>query len=283
MREAITIGEALQSATAILKERHIRTPELDARILLEALTEYSHAQLISNAGETLALEIAEQYFVQIQIRAGGKPVHRIIGSREFFGWEFDLNEATLIPRPDTEILVEESLAQLNRRGGHVRVLEIGTGSGAIAVTLACEMNALEVVATDVSSQVLEQARWNSEKHGVADKISFVEASLFDGLSGMFDAIISNPPYIPSSDIASLDIEVREHDPILALDGGEDGLDFYREIFTNSSSFLKTGGFIALEIGIGQSDAIVEIADRAGFGEISKKADLSGVCRVITAQ
>lgn len=283
MHNAKTIGEALKSAAAILKENSVPTPELDARILLETISGFSHAQLISQSDEVLSLETLETFFAQIEERISGKPVHRILQMREFYGRVFKLNEATLIPRPDTEILVEETLAALKQHDGPLRTLEIGTGSGAIAITLACENPNLEIIATDVSPMALAQARQNALTHGVADKVSFVEADMFDGLSGRFDAIVSNPPYIPSLDIASLQQEVRNYDPMLALDGGEDGLEFYHTILGNSAGFLKPDGFVALEIGIGQSDAISEIARQAGFSEISKKADLSGVCRVIIAR
>ncbi len=282
MREPVTIGEALKSAISHFKANHIDTPELDARLLLEALMNYSHAHIISNADEMVSPEIVEQYFDQVSDRVAGKPVHRILGKREFYGREFGLNEETLIPRPDTEILIEETLAKLKSRSGPQRLLEIGTGSGAIAVTLACELEDLEILATDISAVALEQASHNAVFHNVKDRISFQEADLFASIDIEYDAIISNPPYIPSSDLSGLQEEVREHDPHRALDGGIDGLDFYREIFANAQSFLKSGGFVAVEIGIGQSDAILDLATRNQFTEISKKRDLSGIYRVVSA-
>jgi len=283
MRDGKTVREACVLATTILCDSRIDTPELDARLLLEALLNYSHAQMISSGDEVISDDVWQEYQKQIEQRAAGKPVHRILGKREFYGRDFHLNEATLIPRPDTEILVETVLAEFNGRNGPLRILEIGTGSGAIAVTLASEMDQSEIIATDFAPRALEQAKANALMHGVFERISFFESDLFQNVEGAFDAIVSNPPYIPTSDIRDLANEVREHDPLLALDGGDDGLDFYRQILFTGKKNLKPEGFVALEIGIGQSDAIFEIAAEARFENVTRKTDLSGVYRVVCAK
>ena len=216
----------------------------------------------------------------IEKRESGYPLQYILGEWEFFGLTFEVNESCLCPRPDTEVLVETAIELLPKNG---RFLDLCTGSGCIPVSLCKNRPDAIGIATDLFPETLATAKRNAEKNGVADRIDFLLADLFDieyfenECKGSFDAIISNPPYIPKRDIEDLSVEVK-HEPIAALDGGEDGLDFYRFIVGEYKRFLSPVGVILLEIGYDQGEPIREIAERNGFSCEIKK-DLGGNDRV----
>lgn len=209
-------------------------------------------------------------------RANGESVDNIFGYTEFYGLRFDVNKKVLTPRMETEILVEQVLKFASRK---TKILDIGTGSGAIAVTLA-KMSEAHVTAIDISRQALQVASGNAKKHGV--KVEFIESNLLENLKKRrkFDIIVSNPPYIPTKDIAKLDVNVRECDPKLALDGGEDGLKFYREITNDAKKHLHKNGLLFYEVGKGQSSAVRKIMRENGFKEIKVIKDYNKVDRVI---
>ena len=209
-------------------------------------------------------------------RANGESVDNIFGYTEFYGLQFDVNKKVLTPRMETEILVEQVLKFASRK---TKILDIGTGSGAIAVTLA-KMSEAHVTAIDISRQALQVASGNAKKHGV--KVEFIESNLLENLKKRrkFDIIVSNPPYIPTKDIAKLDVNVRECDPKLALDGGEDGLKFYREITNDAKKHLRKNGLLFYEVGKGQSGAVKKIMKENGFKEIKVIKDYNKIDRVI---
>lgn len=251
------------------------TPEFDAKLLMQHASNYSNVELISKSNELLETEACSRFWAFVDRRLKYEPVHRILGHREFYGRKFLISDETLIPRPDTEILVQTVLDLKPSR-----ILEIGTGSGVIAISLAAEQSNLEIVATDISIKALETAAKNAAELNVIDRIKFVEANVFNGLEGEFDLIVSNPPYIPSEDILELQKEVQFFDPSRALDGGEDGLDFYREIFENANKFLAPDGKICVEVGIGQADDVSSIALECGFCEPVVIKDLNQIDRVV---
>lgn len=275
MPKAEMLSKLLAKAAYQFSKAGFQTPELDAKLLLQHLTKYSSAELISKAHEIINVEKSMEFAAFVERRLAHEPVHRIMGYREFYGREFLLSDETLIPRPDTETLVDEVIKLTP-----AKILEIGTGSGAIAVSLACELVTSSLVATDISKDALDTASKNATSYGVNDRIDFLEADLFQGITGKFDLIVSNPPYIPSAEIKTLQKEVQAFDPIKALDGGEDGSDFYRAIFENAASFLVPKGKVCVEIGIGQEDDVSEIAVANGYTNITVIKDLNQINRVV---
>ena len=277
MPKAEMLSKLLAKAVHEFQKKDIPTPEIDAKLLLQGVTGFSSAEIISRSNEALDVNKSVEFWSHVERRLSHEPVHRILGCREFYGRKFLLSEETLIPRPDTETLVEAVI-----KLAPSRVLEIGTGSGVIAVSLAAELKDVEIVATDISVNALETASRNASLNDVADCIQFVEADMYDGVKGTFDAIVSNPPYIPSDDISGLQQEVRLFDPLLALDGGTDGLDCYRSIFEGAQKRLSTGGKVFVEFGIGQEDDVAAIALEHEFSDVAVIKDLNHVNRVIIA-
>lgn len=275
MSKAEILSRLLTKAAHQFSRAGFQTPELDAKLLLQHLTGYSGAELISKSNDILSAEQTVQFVSLIERRLKHEPVHRIMGYREFYGREFFLSDETLVPRPDTETLVEEVI-----KLKPARVLEIGTGSGAIAVSLAAELQQAEIVATDISKSALETASGNAVHHDVGGRIRFVLADMYKGVSGKFDLIVSNPPYIPSTEIKTLQTEVKAFDPLKALDGGSDGLDFYRVIFEDAEAFLTPNGKVCVEIGLGQEDDVSKIALANGYFNVSVIKDLNQINRVV---
>jgi release factor glutamine methyltransferase len=220
----------------------------------------------------------------VERRIAREPVAYIIGHKEFFSLDFEVNPAVLIPRPETETLVATSLELLRRCDGphHLRALEIGAGSGAIVVTIAVNEPHARLVATDISAGALAVARRNAVRHGVAGRIRFELADLWPrcAYAQLFDLVISNPPYIPSAAVLGLAPEITKHEPRAALDGGPDGLDFYRRIAANVRSHVVAGGSLLVEIGVEQADEVIAIFQTHGADEISTVKDLGGQSRVI---
>jgi release factor glutamine methyltransferase len=237
--------------------------------------------LLLRAGESVAPALAQQVEVLLARRLAGEPVGRIRGEAWFFGRRFLLSPATLEPRADTESVVAAALAALDGRATP-QVLDIGTGTGAIAITLAAERPDARVTATDLAPQALATAAANAAGVGVGDRLHLVATDLAAALCGPFDLVVSNPPYIPSADIPTLDPEVRLHDPHLALDGGPDGLAVYRAILADAPRLLAPGGIVVLELGFGQAPAVATLAAAAGFARAAPdRPDASGIPRAMT--
>ena len=259
----------------------LATPELDAKLLaqhafgLDALSLVARERDPAPAAALAALEKLARR------RLGGEPVARILGEQEFHGLGFALNEATLVPRPETELLVDLGLARLAGRPG-ARLLDLGTGTGCIAITLLHEAPGARGVAVDLSQRALDMARANAERHGVAPRLDLRQGSWFAPIGdAKFDLIVSNPPYIESAAIAGLQREVQDFDPLLALDGGADGLAPYRIIAAEARAHLAPGGLLALEIGCDQGAAVAGLLAAAG-NDIEIKKDLAGLDRVVIA-
>jgi release factor glutamine methyltransferase len=273
------IGPLLQAAVRELSDVGITTARLDARLLLQEAAGLRHEDIIADPSRMISGEAAERFRVWLERRLRHEPVSRILGRREFYGRSFRVTKDTLDPRPDTETLVEAALS-LVPAGQRRNVLDLGTGTGAIIVTLLAERPLLRGVATDVSRDALQVARSNAEELDVSDRLVLKQGSWFDAVEGQFDVIVSNPPYIPDADIAGLGAEVRAHDPMLALTGGADGLDAYRSIASGASAHLVTGGRICVEIGQGQSHDVKRIFAGRGFTCVSEIHDLAGIVRVL---
>lgn len=256
---------------------------LDARLLLQHVAEIDRAGLISREGDLVPTETVARYEAAIARRAAGEPVSRIVGERAFFGLTFKVTSDVLDPRPETEVLVERVLSDLDDRQAPLRFADIGTGSGAIAVALLAHMPQARCVAVDISQAALDVASANARAHGVAGRFEPRQGSFVEGLAGSFDFMVSNPPYIPAGDISGLSREVREHDPLAALDGGADGLDAYRALLASAGGLIGPGGGLYLEIGAGQAGRIGELAVAGGWRVDDVVSDLSGIDRVVVAR
>ena len=273
------VKSLLQWAVEELEKFHIETPRLDAEVLLAHAMRKERLQLYLALEETSDEELESYYRSLIGKRSDHTPVSYLTGHREFMSLDFVVDENVLIPRPETEILVE-TVSKLGKAGD--LVLELGTGSGAIAVSLAKYNPRWHIVATDLSMAALLIARENARRHEVIDRISFVQADLLGAFSAShkFDWVVSNPPYIPERDLAQLSADVREYEPMLALNGGSDGLDVIRRIIAGACTVLKPGGTLAMEMGHGQSQDIQNIVNNTEkYSGCSIVKDYSGIPRV----
>ncbi|MBO5228489.1 MAG: peptide chain release factor N(5)-glutamine methyltransferase [Lachnospiraceae bacterium] len=253
--------------------------ETDAWLLLEKVTGCTRFQYLTYPDTKIEEEAVKEYRAMLAKRAEHIPLQHIIGTQEFMGIEFMVNEHVLIPRQDTEILVEEALKRLKPED---TVLDMCTGSGCIIISLAKNMKLSKAVGVDVSKEALEVSKANAVRNE-AD-VSFIESNLFENIvKEQYDMIVSNPPYIESEVIEGLMPEVREHEPRLALDGGEDGLIFYRRIIDEAREYLKPGGYLIFEIGYNQREAVCELFGEAGYEDIRAVCDLAGLDRVCIAR
>lgn len=273
------IKEILIKYKSILKEKGFETYSLDCEILLMNVTGFNKINIYTNLDYELSDEQFKKFLKYFERRLKNEPIAYIIGKCEFMGIDFLLNEHTLIPRPDTEILVEKVISIINENK-FKSVIDIGTGSGAIAISIAKYCEGIKVFALDINKGALLKAKENSSLNMTLDKISFIESDLFENVYDKFDIIVSNPPYIRTKDILLLDENVKEYEPTLALDGGEDGLIFYQRIIKDANNFLNTGGYLAFEIGHDQSKDVENLMKINGFLNINILKDLSGFDRVI---
>ena len=251
------------------------TPALDARLLLQQVTGLTHEEIAAEPSREVAG--GDRYRRLIARRERHEPVSRILGTREFYGRAFTVKPAVLDPRPETECLVEEAL-RLGRPDA--RILDLGTGSGAIIVTLLGQWPEATGVASDVSAEALAVARENARHFSLANRLRFVEGNWFECVGGEFDLILSNPPYIVHSDLATLASDVRDFDPPMALDGGPDGLSAYRAIAGGARGHLAPGGAILVEIGAGQEADVTAVFRQAGFAPAGERRDLAGHVRCL---
>jgi release factor glutamine methyltransferase len=285
--KAMQMRDALREAVERLGASGVPSPQFAAELLLMHAAECDRARLYAHPESLLSPEQVAQYSALIDRRAAGTPTQYLTGKQEFWGLEFEVKPGVLIPRPETEHVIEVALERLGtaRLSKPLRVADIGTGSGCIAVALAKELSAATLYATDLSGVVLEVARRNAARHGVADRISFVECNLLDGVAepAHFDLIVSNPPYVGTHERESLPREVRDHEPHVALFAGEDGMALYPPLIAQAAARLAPAGLLVLELGILQFEAVGDLLDAArGWTRVSAKQDLAGIVRVISA-
>ncbi len=275
----MTYRECYEWGKLVLGRGGISEAGLDARLLLEYACRLDFNGLLTHGEETVPDDAAEAYGELVRKRAERVPLQLLTGEQCFMGLDFLVNENVLIPRQDTETLVEEVLRELE---DGMRILDLCTGSGCILVSLLHYSNGCLGVGADLSGSALAVARENGrrilgEAWGAAE---FLQSDLFEGISGKFDRIVSNPPYIARNDIPGLMPEVRDYEPRMALDGGEDGLYFYRRIIDGSRDYLEREGRLYLEIGCGQGAAVTELMEQAGFRDVRVVQDLAGLDRVV---
>lgn len=274
----MTLREACRRGQESLAKAGISDAATDAWYLMEFTIHKSRAQFLLCREEEMREEEREKYFRLIGQRASHIPLQQITGEQEFMGFLFQVNESVLIPRQDTEILVEEACRKI--RPG-MRVLDLCTGSGCIIISLAKLCPGIAAEASDLSLEALAVAKQNGTRLGA--QVKWHQGDLFSEIQGSYDVIVSNPPYIPTAQIQTLSEEVRLHEPLQALDGKEDGLYFYRKIAAQAKRYLKPEGWLLFEIGYDQAAEVGEIMRKSGYGQIQVKKDLAGLDRVVSGK
>lgn len=271
-----------QKGVGALKNAGIQNPALDAAVLLGYVTGVPAATVLMDRDSEVTPCERRTYASLIRKRCERVAVSRLVGEREFYSRNFHVNEDVLDPRSETEVLVEEAILNLEKLEGNSAVLDIGTGSGAIAVTIAAQLPRVRVTATDVSMAALVVARRNAERHHVQDRVDFIQADLLHGIrgGGCFQLIVSNPPYIPRALFDDLPDEVRNGDPMVSLVSGENGTEYYRPLAEGAMEQLSADGNLIVEVGVGQCDHVAGIFKQAGLKDVAIIHDLAGTGRVV---
>ena len=278
----VTVRDLVLAARGRLARAGIEPVEaaMDAELLAREVLGWDRARFLAHHTDRLETPDADRISALIARRARREPVSAIVGRREFRGLEFEVTRDVLTPRPETEIVVDEAIA---RAVAPRTVADVGTGSGCLAICLARALPASRIVATDVSEAALGVARRNAARHGVLGQIEFRHASLLSGVAGPLDLVVSNPPYVPTGDIASLPVEVRDFEPRQALDGGEDGLDLLRRLCRESAGLLRPGGWAIVEFGFGQETGVRAAVADAGLELAAIRLDLQGIPRTAVSR
>jgi release factor glutamine methyltransferase len=299
----LDVRAALKEAIARLRAAHVPSHTLAAELLLMHALDRDRTWLYTNPESMLDARAAEAYFALVARRAAGEPTQYLTGKQEFWGLEFEVTPAVLIPRPETEHVVEVALERLGARGikidmitgspsPQLRVADVGTGSGCLAVALAHELPHAEITATDISAAALQVARRNADRHAVADRIHFVETNLLEALvvspvtprTSPLDLIVSNPPYVACNESASLPREVRDYEPHAALFGGPTGVEIYSRLIEQASAQLRVGGILVLELGYNSADEVRKMFHvQRQWLNVSISNDLAGIPRVLAAE
>lgn len=272
----MTFRQALEYGVQILESENITDAKIDAWLLLSYVSELTRAQYFLKQNDQIDELILYKYKDVLLMRAKRTPLQHITGEQEFMGLTFWVNEHVLIPRQDTETLVEEALKVIPT-GSHI--LDLCTGSGCVIISLAARGQGITGIGVDISEKAIEVARENAHRL-VGQKVVFEKGDLWQPVTGKFNAIVSNPPYIPSAEVEKLETEVKDHEPRLALDGTEDGLFFYREITAHAAEYLNEGGWLLVEIGYDQGQAVHDLFVAGGFKDVEIIKDLPGKDRVV---
>ena len=279
----MTIKEALSKGMIILKNNNVESPKLKARLLLQYILKQTRQYIIVYDNKDISKKEQFEYFINIEKLTKGVPLQHITHLQEFMKMDFFVDENVLIPRPDTEILVEETI-KIAQRMKAPKILDLCTGSGAIAISIAKNVSNAEIYAVDISEKALKVARKNAERLEVVKKVKFIKSNLFNEIGkNKIDIIVTNPPYIKKEDIQYLSDEVQ-NEPLLALDGGLDGLDFYRKILNQAIDYMKFDGYICMEIGYNQKEEVLELIKQNNqYTDTYSKKDLHGNDRIIVAR
>jgi release factor glutamine methyltransferase len=281
----MTIRQAIREAEHRLGQKGYSSPGLDAEILLATCLGVERTELIRDMDRPLAPRDLQSFDGLVGRRLRGEPVAYIVGRKEFWSLDFKVGPGVLVPRPETEILVQVTLETAGRLGTvSPRILEVGTGSGAISIALARELESARIISTDLSLEALKVARENAARHGVADKIFFIACNLLGPFRSAFDMILSNPPYLSESEYEDLPDEIREFEPKGAIVAGPEGTEFHRAMIRHAEEFLDDGGWLFLEIGFGQKDAVHDLIVRSGcYDAVRFTRDYAGIDRVVAAR
>ncbi len=282
--QTTSVAGARRALAAAFRDAGLESPELDARVLVGFALGLDHTGLTVAAERSVTSREAQQIAVLAQRRLAGESVAVIVGEKEFWGRRFRVGPATLVPRPESETVIEAALRALDAqdlRRSPLRIADLGTGSGCLLLALLSELPNARGIGTDISNPALEIARMNARALRLADRTLFVRGNFADTLAGDFDLIVSNPPYVATGALAHLATEVR-HEPRLALDGGPDGLVAYRAVAADAARVLRPGGVLVLELGIGQGRPVAVLLSAAGLTPEEPQSDLGGVPRAIVA-
>lgn len=285
LKDGASLDEAVRRVAETFKLAGIDDPLIDARALVGHALRLERAQLISHSDRVLETREINAISALAARRLKREPVSRILGYREFWDLDLAVSPDVLVPRPETETVIEAALDFVVRGGlrqEKLRILDIGTGTGALLLALLQELPNAIGIGTDISAAAIAVARGNAERNKLEARASFVVCNVADGVAGPFDLVVSNPPYIPHDEIATLMPEVRDYDPPLALDGGVDGLDAYRAIARDAQRLLAPGGRLIVELGIGEEPAVAALFGRAGMTVNAARADLAGIPRALVA-
>lgn len=273
------VRDFLIDAIKALEASGIENARLDAQLLLAQALGVSRTSVLAETYSTPTAEQLAEFARLVSKRVQRIPLAYLRGTQEFYGLTFDVAPAVLIPRPETELLVEFALEKII--GKQTALLaDVGTGSGCIAVSVVKMLPGVRAVATDISQDALMVAQRNAVRHGVSDRLQFVRTDTLTGVSGPFDLILSNPPYISTAEIAGLQPEVRDAEPLLALDGGHTGLEVFEKLIAQAARLLHPGGWLAFETAMGQAPEVAELMRRAGFTEVATRQDLAGIERIV---
>jgi release factor glutamine methyltransferase len=281
-----TVASARAWAIQELKRAHIQSPLLSADLLLGFVLEWDRVRILSHAEEVLSADAWVRFQDLVARSARGEPLQYLTGVQEFYGLVFQVKPGVLIPRPETEILVEKAIQLIQDRAvPRTRFLDVGTGSGCIAISVANAVPSAEGWAVDISAEALSIARENAKRHGVSQRIQVIRSNLIDcfARNPFFDLVLCNPPYVARKDYDSLQPDVRDHEPHLALFGGETGLDLFKELIPEIPSRLAAGGYLLLELGAGQADAIKRFVEDAGLWVEMVLPDLQGIPRCLVGR
>lgn len=285
LSDGASVAEAVRLSAQSFRMAGIDSPEADARALIGHVLRLTRAQLVSQSDRLLEAREAAALSALAARRLRREPVSRILGRKEFWSLTLQISPDVLDPRPDTETIVEDALdyvARSGRRMEKLRILDVGTGSGALLLALLSELPNAIGTGTDISPAALDIARANAESTGFAARCGFVACHIADSVQGPFDLVVSNPPYIAHGAIAALDPEVRDYDPLIALDGGADGLDAYRAIAGEARRLLAPGGHLFMELGSGQETSVRALFTKVGLSVGAARADLGGIARSLGA-
>lgn len=279
-----TVRDVVAWMTDDLRKRGVDAARLDAELIVAHALKIDRVKVIVEGMRMLEPQELETIRALFKRRRGYEPIAYLRGFREFYGRTFRVDRRVLVPRPDTEILVEVALSRLHNRELGARVVDLCTGSGCVAITLKLERPTMTVDATDLSPDALAVARDNAQRLGAVWNVRFAAGDLFAPLGPprpIYDLVVSNPPYIATDEIPTLQPDVREHEPLLALDGGKDGLDLVRRIVADAPRWLRKGGALAMEIGAGQAPAVAAIFEAGGFSDVQRNQDYAGHERVVS--
>ncbi len=280
MSAARDLHSLLSEVRTMFTQAGIVDASSDARTLVAGVIGFNGTELITRDRDIVSSDNVDRVLAAVHRRLNGEPVHRILGQREFYGMTFALSPETLEPRPDTEVLVDTLLELLQGCQEPLRILDMGTGTGIICISLLANLPNSTGIALDISADAVATARRNAAENGVGERLDVRLSNWFDNVTGRFDVIVSNPPYIASAHIADLDREVREFDPMAALDGGADGLAAYRAIARSAGQFLAPEGIVGLEIGWDQRLSVTRLFEENGFRLLAEARDYGGQDRVL---
>jgi release factor glutamine methyltransferase len=283
MTAAITVDGVLTGGARRLRAAGIWSARREARLLLASAIGTSPEDILLDADRSLDAATVREFDGLLDRRSAREPMSQILGYREFWSLRFDVSDAVLTPRPDSETLVEAALADIRDRGAKLRLLDLGTGTGCLLLALLSELPGATGVGVDISFEAVGIAARNAESLGLMNRARFVVGDWAKAIDGRFDVVIANPPYVRSGDLDSLMPEVRRFEPREALDGGADGLEAYRDLVSLAAPLLSPGGRVVLEVGAGQGEAVGALLMEAGLIEISRRRDLAGIERCVVAR